>query len=93
VKTEKMKTQELDDYCGMLQDMIPHNLTTLSFAPEANIDPSGEKATLFNQSVWPVRMRNSFPLPVSHNLTVRSQDAEASNLPSGEKATLRIWLV
>jgi len=52
--------------------------------------PSGPKATLLIELVWPLRVRTFLPVATSHTFTVPSPKTlpEASRLPSGLKATL-----
>ena len=64
-----------------------------SHPPEANVPPSGEKATEKTMAVWPFKVRIRLPPAppktspeMSQSLIVLSALAEASTLPSGEKA-------
>jgi hypothetical protein len=50
--------------------------------------PSGLNATLFTQSVCPLRERASWPVAASHTFTVLSQLPLTMRLPSGLNATL-----
>ena len=60
------------------------SFTTPSRLPVASRVPSGEKAALVTQSLWPARVANSFESEVFQSLIVRSEPAVASFEPSGE---------
>ena len=73
---------------------MPQSRTVLSSEPEATSLPSGEKATLLTQLLWPSSVRRAAPVAASQSRTVLSAEPEATSLPSGEKATLltlRLW--
>jgi hypothetical protein len=55
--------------------------------PEASVRPLGENATVLTGQVWPVSVRNSWPLAASQSLMDLSSLPEASVRPSGENAT------
>ena len=61
-----------------------------SFDPDANVLPSGEKATLNTPLVFPFRVRKVRPLVTSHRITVLSHDPDARVFPSGENVTVII---
>ena len=69
-----------------------HRRMVLSHDPEAIVWPSGLKATLVTQPVWPLRVDSTSPEAVDQRRTVASCEAEASVLPSGLKATPHTWL-
>ena len=62
--------------------------TVRSQLPLARVRPSGLKATLPTQFVWPFRVCWRAPVWASQRRTVRSAPALARVRPSGLKATL-----
>src|SRR5688500_972729 len=65
-----------------------HRRIVLSAEPDANVAPSGEKATLLTQLVCPSRVRRREPSLTRHRRIMSSQAADAHMAPTGEKATL-----
>ena len=57
----------------------------LSWEPEANLRPSGEKTTLNTILLCPSRVCSNAPLCASHNRMVLSSYPDASLRPAGEK--------
>jgi len=68
-------------------------LDRLSLLPEANVLPSGLKATDHTSAVWPWRVACSLPVATSHSLIVLSALPEASVLRSGLNATEKTGIV
>ena len=61
--------------------------------PETILDPSGENATEYIESLWPRRGGSiSMPVFASQTRMVTSEDPEMILDPSGENATELIWL-
>jgi hypothetical protein len=62
-------------------------LTVLSCEADAMAAPSGEYATPWTDSEWPLSVRSYLPMAAFQTLTVLSPEADAMAAPSGEYAT------